>query len=118
MATLIINKGTKKAFDMEPALEGVSESYEKIWSSNTGRVSTGSMTGDIIAKKLKLSITYPPMSKAQKNALEKAVEDAFFTVEYDGKEYTMYAGTPTFNAYADVDGVPRYKDGAVDLIQK
>lgn len=118
MATLIINKGTSKAFSLEPAIEGITESKEKIWSSNTGRVSTGEMTGDIIAKKLKLSVKYPPMSKAEKDALEKAVGDAFFKVEYDGKDYTMYAGTPTFSGYADVKGVPRYKDGTVDLIEK
>ena len=45
-ATLIINTGNKK-FDKEPALNGIEESYEKIWSENTGRLLNGKMTGDI-----------------------------------------------------------------------
>lgn len=38
--TLKINTGSK-AFDLEPALNGIEESREKIWSKNTGRTSSG-----------------------------------------------------------------------------
>ena len=54
-ATLIINTGNKK-FDKEPALNGIEESYEKIWSENTGRLLNGKMTGDIMRCRLTLGL--------------------------------------------------------------
>ena len=62
--TLKINTGSK-AFDLEPALNGIEESQEKIWSKNTGRTSSGKMTGDIVTTKLKLKIKYPVLTIEQ-----------------------------------------------------
>lgn len=115
--TLVINTGSKQ-FDVEPALNGVTESFEKIWSKNTGRVTTGKMTGDIIAVKLKLQVKYPILSTAQRNKLNNAIKDAFFTVKYQGITYKMYAGTPTYPLYSTVDSLPRYTGIGVDLIEQ
>lgn len=106
-------------FDMEPALNGVTETPEKIWSQNTGRATNGEATGDIVAIKRKLQVSYPPMNKEQKEQLEKAVSSAFFKVIYMGKEYTMYAGSPVYGLYNNLDGRgPFYSSVGVDLIEK
>lgn len=115
--TLKINTGSK-AFDLEPALNGIEESQEKIWSKNTGRTSSGKMTGDIVTIKLKLKIKYPVLTIEQKNLLNKAISDAFFTVEYQGAKYKMYANSPTYPLYSMATGLPRYVGVAVDLIEQ
>jgi hypothetical protein len=115
--TLKINTGSK-AFDLEPALNGIEESQEKIWSKNTGRTSSGKMTGDIVTTKLKLKIKYPVLTIEQKNLLNKAISDAFFTVEYQGAKYKMYANSPTYPLYSMATGLPRYVGVAVDLIEQ
>ena len=38
----------------------------------------GKMTGDIIATKLKLSVKYPILTAAERDALNTAIGDAFF----------------------------------------
>lgn len=115
--TLVINTGNKK-FDVEPALNGITESFEKIWSNNTGRVTSGKMTGDIIAIKLKLQVKYPILSTEQRNQLNKAIKDAYFDVLYQGEKYRMYAGTPTYPLYSTVDRLPRYTGVGVDLVEQ
>lgn len=115
--TLVINTGSKK-FDVEPSLNGVTESFEKIWSENTGRVTSGKMTGDIVAIKLKLQVKYPILTTEQRNQLNKAIKDAFFKVEYQGKEYKMYAGTPTYPLYSTHKDLPRYVGVGVDLVEQ
>lgn len=117
MATLTINTGTK-AFSVEPAHKGVTESSEKIWSSNTGRVASGKMTGDIVAIKKKLVVQWPPLTENQKNALDTAVSDAFFPVTYKGRTYTMYGGSPTYQLYSMAKGLPRYYGVSVELIEQ
>lgn len=117
MSTLVINSGTK-AFSKEPSFNGVTESSEKIWSSNTGRASSGKMTGDIVAIKKKLVVKYPPLTDSEKSKLDKAVSDAFFTVTYKGEEYTMYAGSPSYPLYSMASGLPRYVGTQIELIEQ
>lgn len=117
MATLVINTG-RKAFSKEPAHQGVTESSEKIWSSNAGRVSTGKMTGDLIAIKKKLVVKYPPLTDDEKQALETAVSDAYFTVKYKNMTYTMYAGSPTATLYSMASGLPRYVGTSIELVEQ
>ena len=118
MATLIINTG-EKAFSREPALEGVGEALNKIWSKNTGRTSTGKMTGDIVTKKKKLSVKYPPLTESEKVALEEACDDAFFQVTYKGKKYTMYCDSISGTLYSMVAGLGfRYTNCTVNLIEQ
>lgn len=108
-----------------PALDGVTISHEKIWSSGTGRTSTGSMAGTIIAIKRTLKITWPPLTPDQVKLINRAVntKTEFFSVEYtteDGEagSGTFYAGTPTYTQYSWVNG-RRYVTGvSVDLVER
>ena len=46
-------------------LNGLTYKKEKIWSKNTGRVSNGTMKGDVVARKYTLSCQWPPLTRAQ-----------------------------------------------------
>lgn len=108
-----------------PALEGVTITHEKIWSSGTGRTSVGSMSGTIIAIKRTLKIKWPPLTTAQAATIDRAVNTMteFFPVEYTTESGesgggTFYAGSPTFTQYSWVGG-KRYLTGVtVDLIER
>lgn len=49
-----------------------------IWSRNTGRVASGDMEGDIIAKKIKLNIVLAPLDDKEAVAFAAAIEPPFF----------------------------------------
>lgn len=59
----------------DPALEGVTVSREKIWSSNTGRTASGKMAGTVVAVKTTLKIKWPVLTPAQVATIEGAVSD-------------------------------------------
>lgn len=99
-------------------------SKEAIWSKNTGRVSSGKMRGDIVARKYKLTITLAPMTDEEAASFDAAISSTFFDVTFrnpsTGQNVTkrMYAGTPKYPVYSYVSGLPRYVGVAVDLIEQ
>lgn len=107
-----------------PRVQKLDISHEAVWSKNAGRGATGAMIGDIIARKVKLEITFSPMSDADGILLDTAIAPAFFEVKYQdpgtGKieTKTMYAGTPKYPVYSYATGLPRYVGVAVNLIEK
>lgn len=108
-----------------PALNGVTISREKIWSSATGRSSSGKMLGTIIARKTTLKIKWPPLTMAQAAVIEAAVSNGpdFFPVRFTDaggttRTLTMYAGTPTYTQYSWAGGMQYVVDVEVDLIEQ
>lgn len=109
-----------------PAINGVTLSSNKIWSSNTGRTTDGTMVGTIIAIKHKMTIKWPPLTEAQAAAIESAVSNKvnpFVPVKYTdmaGNEITktMYFGDPTYTQYSWSDGIRYIKDVTVDGIEQ
>lgn len=104
--------------------EGLKITKEKIWSSNTGRASTGDMIGDLIGIKYKLQCQWPPLSRERTAIVDKAVTPAFFSVTFtdpgSNSRITrrFYAGTPTYPVYSYVNGMKTYVGVQVDLIEK
>lgn len=118
MASLVID-----GVDMpEPKQGGLTLSKEKIWSKNTGRVSTGDMVGDVVARKWTLKIEWPPLSPSNMYLVEKAVDPAFIKVKFRHPgtdqmvEAKMYGGTETYPVYSFVKGLPRCVGTGVTLI--
>ena len=95
-----------------------------IWSANTGRVATGEMEGDIIAKKIKLNLTLAPLSDANAVKFARAIEPPFFPITFRNPKtgqtdtLTFYVGTPTYPVYSYADSLPRYVGVAANFIQK
>lgn len=110
----------------DPALEGVTVSREKIWSGNTGRTSSGTMAGTVIAVKTTLKIKWPPLTPAQVAIIDNAVSSGsrpFVPVQYTDPTgntvtKTMYFGTPTYTVYSWADGTQYIKDVTVDGIEQ
>jgi hypothetical protein len=95
-----------------------------IWSRNTGRVASGDMEGDIIAKKIKLNLTLAPLDDKEAVAFAAAIEPPFFPITFrnpkSGKTETLKfnVGTPTYPVYSYADGLPRYVGVAANFIEK
>ena len=108
----------------DPALEGVTIGREKIWSSNTGRTTSGKMVGTVVAVKTTLKIKWPPLTPAQTAVVENAVSgSAFVPVTFTDATgstvtKTMYFGTPSYTVYSWADGVQYIKDVTVDGIEQ
>lgn len=114
-------------FDGEimPEPKSLEVSREKIWSSNTGRVDSGKMTGDVVAIKTTLKITWAVLSSAQTQKIDKHLSKAFFSCTYldpsagnTEKTKTFYSGAPTYPVYSYVNGYPDYVGVGVDLIEQ
>ena len=84
----------------------------KVWSKNTGRSSTGTFIGDIVAIKDKLQIEWKTMSQENSALLDSIVKNTSIRVKYvdpsDSKGRTVYS-------YAD--GFSRYTGVGVNLIE-
>lgn len=110
----------------DPALEGVTVSREKIWSSNTGRTTSGKMVGTVVAVKTTLKIKWPVLTPAQVATIEGAVSDPdnpFVPVKYTDATgatvtKTMYFGTPSYTVYSWANGMQYIKNASVDGIEQ
>lgn len=110
-----------------PTPSEISVTKEPVWSSNAGRGSTGKFIGDIVCYKFKIQIKWATLSQEQTALINSTItSSAFFDAKFidptdsEGKytTKTVYAGTPTYPVYSYVDGLPRYKGVAVDLIEQ
>lgn len=110
----------------DPAVEGVTVSSEKIWSSNTGRAASGKMVGTIVAIKTTLKIKWPPLTPPQVAAIESKVSSKsrpFVSVRFTDPTgttitKTMYFGTPQYTVYSWADGVQYINGVTVDAIEQ
>lgn len=108
-----------------PGLKGVTLSYNKVWSSGTGRDATGAMTGTIVGIKRKLVLKWPVLSPSEASLVSKAVntKTEFFTVSWTTENGTVdsgtfYAGDFSCTQYSWVHGMRYLIDVTVDLIER
>lgn len=109
-----------------PSHNGVVITDEPIWSSNTGRSSTGKMIGDIIAWKTTIAVSWPPLSFSAAEKIRDAVINAgpFFKIKYyDFKtdrmqEKTVYAGNIPRTLYSLAAGQQKYTDITITFIEQ
>ena len=83
-----------------PPEGGISISFETIWSSNAGRnTATGQMTGDIVAYKYTVSLSYDKLTENEFEILWNAVTSAkaFHTLVFPLP--TAFAGRKTITCY-------------------
>lgn len=96
-----------------PIEDGIQIAEEKIWSSDTGRTSSGKLVGTLIAVKRTVTITWPSLSAAQAKAIRQAVTEgsAFQTMTWtdiDGTTASMtcYFSSPQYTIHRLRNGVP------------
>lgn len=96
-----------------PVVDGIEVKDEKIWSSDTGRISTGKMVGTVIGIKHTIRITWPRLTAAQAKRIRSAVSSkkSFVVMAYtdiDGERVskTVYFDTPSFTIHRLWHGEP------------
>lgn len=109
-----------------PALEGITITSEKIWSSNAGRSASGKMLGTCVVIKAKISITWPPLTPEQAAVIETAVSNRdkpYVPLKYtdmtgETVTKTVYFGTPSYTWYSWSGGLQYMKSVSVDAIEQ
>lgn len=106
-----------------PSPVSISIGSEIIWSSNTGRISTGKMIGDIIAEKETLSITWEFLAKGDYDRIKDSLKAGFWPliINVDGEPYqiTTYRGTLTRVPMGKLsDGYYYYRSVSVDIVEQ
>ena len=104
-----------------PTLITVSD--ELIWTSDTGRTQSGKMAGGVVAEKKTVSVKWSYVTEREMRKIKKNLPKGFFKIKFndDGedKTLTVYRGTIKRESLGDLgDGVERYKDVTVDLIER
>lgn len=106
-----------------PAPTTISIGSEIIWSSNTGRISTGKMIGDVIAEKEKLSVSWEKITKAQYDTIRDSLKSGFWPliIDVDGEPYQInsYRGTLTrVPMPKNGDGIYYYRSVDVEIVEQ
>lgn len=110
----------------EPKQGGITITDEPIWSSNTGRATSGKMIGDIIAWKRTVNVAFPPLSFSEMSAIVTAIKGGgeFFNIQfYDMDASTLktvkvYCGNIPRLMYSLAQGHQKYIDVAIDFIEQ
>lgn len=125
--SITFNLGNNQTYTPPTAKkEGYSVIPNKVWSKNTGRSADATMLGDIIAIKHTIKYTIDRMTENELSALSNVIDTttAFHSVSYyDPKTKatrtgTFYVADPTYTVEVVQNGVPRYKDITIELIEQ
>lgn len=109
-----------------PAQGGMNIVDEPIWSSNTGRGTTGKMSGDIVAWKKTIDMDFPPLSFADSQTLRNALKNAgeFFQIRYkdfDASDWvpaTVYTASLPRTIYSIAQGIQYHTGVKVQLVEQ
>lgn len=106
-----------------PAPTVIKIDNEIIWSSNTGRVSSGNMTGDVVAEKKTITIEWGVLQESEMTKIRKNLIAGFFPFVFNGGgvnlSITSYRGTISEDHIGLLgDGIYWYKKATVKIIQK
>lgn len=106
--------------------EGYSCTYNKVWSKNTGRSANATMLGDIVAVKRTVRQKVDRMTADEVNALSAVVDSTtpFHSATFwnpKTKSYvsaTFYSADMTYTVEKYVNGIPKYKDIQIELVEQ
>lgn len=106
-----------------PAPVSLSVNNEIIWSSDTGRLLDGIMSGDVVAEKSTVSIKWGILTETEMKLIRSKLIAGFFpfTFRDDGLDITIesYRGTLSKEHLGYIgDGIYYYKSAAVEIIQR
>lgn len=104
-----------------PSPEKLTTSNEIIWSSNTGRSSSGKMIGDVVAEKTTFAITWGILTKSERDLIRSKLASGFhdFSVVEDGTTTTITGYRSTLQSETVVAGGETfYKNLTVSIIQQ
>lgn len=105
-----------------PAPTKVTSSDELIWSSNTGRTSSGKLDGTLIANKLTVDVEWGILTETELKTIANATSGAFFSLEVRdnnaAKTLQVYRGTLKKEQLGYIgDGIFYYRNATVSFIE-
>ena len=118
MSYLVIN-GT----DVSHLVKGLKIGYETLVSEESGRNAAGNTVLDVINRKVKLYVTFRPMSDSDMSKILNAISNYVVTVSYrDSKTNTTgsvecYHGTPEPEYYWILNNQVLYKEMNLNFIE-
>lgn len=107
-----------------PAPTVIKIDNEIIWSSNTGRTSSGAMAGDVVAEKKTVTIEWGVLQESEMAKIRKNLIAGFFPFVFTGGgganlSITSYRGTINEEHIGFLgDGIYWYKKATVKIIQQ
>lgn len=106
-----------------PTPDSITVNDEIIWSSNTGRTSSGKMIGDVITEKNTFSVSWTGLrTEAEYKKIKNSLIAGFFPVKIqidsDAVEITSYRGTLTARARGKIGDIYYYDSIAADIIEQ
>lgn len=109
--------------DLTAELTSIRADDEIIWSSNTGRTTTGKMLGTVIAEKKNIELAWGVCDEDYVKKIKKYMCSGFFTVKIrdagEDVEMTCYRGTLAKEHIGYVgDGKYYYRSINVSLVQQ
>lgn len=117
---IIIGNTTLPVF----AQDGYSVKRNKIWSKNTKRTASGTMVGDIVARKYTIAGKWNDLTQTEVSKIASAIDSsAFFSVTFPN-EYgieqtrTFYSADPEYPVGVIRNGETLYSEVSIELIEK
>lgn len=107
-----------------PAPTVIKIDNEIIWSSNTGRVSDGTMAGDVVAEKKTVTIEWRVLQQSEVSVIKQNLIAGYFPFVFNGGggatlTITSYRGTINEEHIGLLgDGIYWYKKVTVKIIQQ
>lgn len=96
----------------------ISHSDEIIWSSGTGRSANGQMSGDVIANKKTIQISWGILTQDEYNAIRN-IPSGFFNAVVQGQSIRAYRSTISGSCLGTFsDGVTYYNDVSTSFIEQ
>lgn len=105
-----------------PSPVEITTTDEIIWSSNTGRSTSGKMIGDVVAQKQTFEIKWGVLTEAELQLIRSNILAGFhpFTLTIDGTAVTItsYRGNIVAPILGTFGGVTYRKEASVTIIQQ
>lgn len=96
----------------------ISNSDEIIWSSGTGRSANGQMSGDVIANKKTIQISWGILTQDEYNAIRN-IPSGFFNAIVQGQSIRAYRSTISGSCLGTFsDGITYYNDVSTSFIEQ
>ena len=96
----------------------ISNSDEIIWSSGTGRSANGQMSGDVIANKKTIQISWGILTQDEYNAIRN-IPSGFFNAVVLGQSIRAYRSTISGSFLGTFsDGITYYNDVSTSFIEQ
>ena len=96
----------------------LSNSDEIIWSSGTGRSANGQMSGDVVANKKTIQISWGILTQDEYNAIRN-IPSGFFNAVVLGQSIRAYRSTISGSCLGTFsDGITYYNDVSTSFIEQ